>query len=105
MRLTPEERDAIAAAARQTLLPGTRVSLFGSRVDDSARGGDIDLLLEPGEPMHATEWVARRGAFIARLYALIGERRIDVVLAPQGSGEELPVVSSARRQAVPLVST
>jgi len=51
VRLTPEERDAIAAAARQTLLPGTRVSLFGSRVDDSARGGDIDLLLEPGEPM------------------------------------------------------
>ena len=60
MRLTPREREAIAAAARQTLQPGTRVSLFGSRVDDSARGGDIDLLLEPSTAPDVAGWVAQR---------------------------------------------
>lgn len=105
MRLTPDECEAIAAAARQTLQPGTRVSLFGSRVDDSARGGDIDLLLEPADEPGAAEWVAQRGAFIARLYALIGERRIDVVLARRGTDDGRPVVASARRRAIELVTT
>lgn len=46
MRLTTHERGAIADAARDTLARGRRICLFGSRVDDQARGGDIDLLVE-----------------------------------------------------------
>ncbi len=103
MRLTPQEQDAIACAAHATLLPGTRVSLFGSRVDDQARGGDIDLLLETPLPMPAAEVVARRQAFVARLYRLIGERRIDVVVAGPANSADQPVVASARRHAVSLV--
>ena len=104
MRITAEEQQAIAAAARATLQPGTRVSLFGSRTDDSARGGEIDLLIEPASPWGADELVARRHAFVARLYRLLGERRIDVVVAQPGPPDaDPPVVASARRQAVPLV--
>lgn len=105
MRLTPQEQQAIAQAARSTLLPASRVSLFGSRTDDAARGGDIDLLVEAAMPLAADEWVARRQAFVARLYRLIGERRIDVLLAVRGAAAEAPVVASARRQAVALVDT
>jgi predicted nucleotidyltransferase len=46
MRLRPEEGEAIARAARETL-PSGAVYLFGSRTDDARRGGDIDLLIEP----------------------------------------------------------
>ena len=53
MRLTLQERSAIAEAARATLAAGTQVSLFGSRTDDQARGGDIDPLVETPLPMPA----------------------------------------------------
>jgi predicted nucleotidyltransferase len=105
VRLTPQEQTAIADAARATLASGTRVSLFGSRVDDSARGGDIDLLLEASAPLTAAERVARRQAFVARLYRLIGERRIDVVLADRDELSVSSVVASARQHAVELVQT
>jgi predicted nucleotidyltransferase len=106
MRLTPQERSAIAEAARDTLVPGSRVSLFGSRVDDSARGGDIDLLVDSPQALTAAEWVARRQAFVVRLYRLIGERRIDVLIAG-APGIEPPaeVLASARQRAVALVQT
>ena len=105
MRLTSQEQSAIASAAHATLLPGTRVSLFGSRVHDAARGGDIGLLLETPLPMPAAEVVARRHAFVARLYRLIGERRSDVVVAGPATHKDDPVVVSARRHAVAWVQT
>ena len=105
MRLTVSEQQAISQVARAAWLPGTRVCLFGSRVDDSARGGDIDLLVELPTSLGAAEMVARRQDFVAGLYRLLGERRIDVVLAPPGTEPSPPVVQSARRQAVPLVVT
>ncbi len=44
MRLTANEITAIREEI-QRLDPTAEVYLFGSRVDDAARGGDIDLLL------------------------------------------------------------
>jgi len=77
--------------------------LFDSRVDDDARGGDIDLLVEAGEPLQADDLVRRRGAFVANLYKLIGERRIDVVVAISGVSAPSDIVESARRRAIELV--
>ena len=106
MRITPREQQAIAEAACATLAPGSRVSLFGSRVDDARKGGDIDLLVETALPLTPEEWVHRRSAFVARLYRSIGERRIDVLLAgPQALAPPADVLASARRQAIELVCT
>lgn len=44
MRLKPEIKAFIKESARE-LFPGADIYLFGSRVDDNARGGDIDILL------------------------------------------------------------
>ncbi|MCX7674144.1 MAG: nucleotidyltransferase domain-containing protein [Thiobacillaceae bacterium] len=46
MRLSPEQTAIILAAAHRRLGADARVWLFGSRVDDAAKGGDIDLLIE-----------------------------------------------------------
>jgi predicted nucleotidyltransferase len=106
LRLTADERQAIATAARATLLPGTRVSLFGSRTSDQARGGDIDLLVESAQLLSAAEWVRQRQAFVARLYLLLGERRIDVVASGLGEADSAAsVLASARHRAVELVLT
>jgi predicted nucleotidyltransferase len=106
MRLTQTEQQAIASAARDTLPPSTRVSLFGSRVQDAARGGDIDLLVDSQQPMAANEWVTRRQAFVVRLYRSLGERRIDVVMGGAGPASAAEaVVASARKQAIELVVT
>ncbi len=43
MRLTPRQQQIIREAARDVFGTEARVWLFGSRVDDSRRGGDIDL--------------------------------------------------------------
>lgn len=105
MRLTSTEQRNIAEAARALLPADSRVSLFGSRVDDSLRGGDIDLLVEPGVVLDAEQQITLRTRLAARLYMLIGERRIDIVLALPGAADDRLIVSEARRQAVELVRT
>ncbi|HYN61421.1 MAG TPA: hypothetical protein VET87_18040 [Rubrivivax sp.] len=77
---------------------GTRVLLFGSRLDDSRRGGNIDLLVELPGALSADDTVVRRSRFTARLYRLLEERRIDVVMTQQGSQDRRAVVTAARQQ-------
>ena len=50
MRLTPAQIDTIKSTAKAVLGEGARVTLFGSRVDDTARGGDVDLYVETAQP-------------------------------------------------------
>ena len=54
--------------------------LFGSRVDDSKKGGDIDLLVMSDR---LTRDDKRR--IKTRLYELIGEQKIDILLAADDS--------------------
>ena len=105
MRLTEEERHDIAQAALAVLPGGARVSLFGSRVDDAKRGGDIDLLVEIPGAASADEVVRLRTLLAARLYRLMGERRIDIVLTHPDAADDRLIVGEARRQAIELVRT
>ena len=66
--------------------PDARVRLFGSRTDDSARGGDIDLLVETDRPIDRPVVVsARIGADLQRA---LGDRRIDVLLLAPNVNEQ-----------------
>ncbi|EHQ51478.1 DNA polymerase beta domain-containing protein [Ectothiorhodospira sp. PHS-1] len=46
MRLTSEQADTIAENIRRHLGRNARIWLFGSRLDDSRKGGDLDLYVE-----------------------------------------------------------
>jgi|GEM_PF-1709277 len=46
MRLTPAQINIIRNATRQNFGQDALIWLFGSRVDDSKRGGDVDLYIE-----------------------------------------------------------
>ena len=102
MRLQPKEVNAIALAARDAFTPGTAVFLFGSRVDDNKRGGDIDLLVEVPEAMPPAELVRRHTRFVSRIYRLLDEQRIDVVIATRGQQDARPVVAAAKREGLHL---
>jgi predicted nucleotidyltransferase len=46
MRLTRDQISAILSTTTSIGGPDVEVLLFGSRLDDSARGGDVDLVVE-----------------------------------------------------------
>jgi predicted nucleotidyltransferase len=79
MRLTPTQISAIREVVRDQCGSQSRVRLFGSRLDDTQRGGDVDLFIELDQP------IERPAVLSAQLAALISRhldgRSIDVVLA------------------------
>lgn len=81
MRLSAVDVAAIKAAAAEAFGPDAVVRLFGSRVDDDLRGGDIDLHVEADAV--DVEW-RRRGVFEDRLFRAIDPQKVDLVLSRRG---------------------
>lgn len=78
MRITPKQASDIRTLVTQLAGSSARVSLFGSRVRDDARGGDVDLLLEVDSAVDEPAQLA------ARLAALVSRsmqgRKVDVLI-------------------------
>jgi uncharacterized protein len=79
MRLSTDQIQAIRHAATATFGDDTAVWLFGSRVDDTKKGGDIDLLVRPS-PAAAKQPFAKKVRMLTLLERLLGERKIDLVI-------------------------
>ncbi len=99
MRLTPQQIASIKQTAQTVLGEGARVTLFGSRVDDAKKGGDIDLLFETDQR------VSNRATTVAAIYlALIrqlGDRKIDILLKDSAT-PLAPVLDIARQTGIQL---
>jgi predicted nucleotidyltransferase len=76
--------------------------LFGSRVDDAKRGGDIDLYVESAEEDMAL-LVRQRLDFLAELNMELGEQKIDVVLNVPAKKLLLPIYEEAKKTGIQLV--
>lgn len=79
MRLTAEQVNAIRLIASEEAGAESVVRLFGSRLDDTARGGDIDLLLEV--PYSVDDPALFTARIATRLMRALGNRHVDVLLA------------------------
>lgn len=76
-----------------------RLRLFGSRLDDRAVGGDVDLLLEVSEPVPNPAWLI--ASMAARASRILGGRKVDVVLAAPNL-ERFPIHEAALQHGVML---
>ena len=96
------EQQVLLQACEQHCPAGSVISLFGSRVDNERRGGDIDLLIETPMALSAAEEVAIRGRFLASVWRALGESRIDLIFTSSERMDSRPVVTVARAHAIRL---
>ncbi len=87
MRITPEQRIAIVQSVKEVMGDGARVKLFGSRADDSKRGGDIDLYVQ----VDGTDQDLRKktSTILYRIFQKLGELPIDIIVKDDGVAEQL----------------
>jgi predicted nucleotidyltransferase len=99
MRLTDKQRAIIKFAVTRVIGIDSKVWLFGSRVDDAKRGGDIDLLVETERtlPNRVNVLCKLEGALVMGL----GDRKIDVLLK-DGLMNDAPIFEVARKSGVLL---
>lgn len=95
MRLTDEQIQAIRDSVRNVVGSSAKVRVFGSRLQDDARGGDLDLLVELPE---AVEHPARLSAQLsARISRAMHGRSVDIVLLAPNL-RRLPIHDIALRE-------
>ena len=78
MRLSKKAQIIIRNTVTEIFGADAQVYLFGSRVDDTAKGGDIDLLIRLDRQVQARERKAL--TLVARLQLRMGDQPIDVVV-------------------------
>ena len=97
MRLTLKERQAIRSSAIEAFGPAAIVRVFGSRLDDQKRGGDIDLHVAlPDAPA-----ISARSCFRRLLDQHVGERDYDILITV-GEAPASPVALRALAEGVVL---
>ena len=101
MRVTEEERHVLLDEAQKAFGADSKVFLFGSRVDDARRGGDIDLPVETGKMGHATVFEAQLW-FLARIKLALGEQKICVLVDYPDRKSRSEILRIARAQGATL---
>jgi len=99
MRLTDYQIQAIRQLACQVAGHQSRVRVFGSRLDDTAQGGDLDLMLELPEPVDNPALMAAQMS--AQVSRVMHGRKVDVLLSAPNL-KRLPIHEIAFKEGVEL---
>ena len=78
MRLSLEEVKIILKYKNEIFSNDAKIYLFGSRVDDVKKGGDIDLYIEAQKNDNLFE---KKIVFLRKIKEVLGEQKIDVVFS------------------------
>ena len=98
MRLTAEQAEVIRVAVREVYGEDSRLWLFGSRVGDARRGGDIDLLVRPDTSGGYA--LMDKIRLLGKLERGLGERKIDIVI--ETPDDQRPIVKIAHESGIRL---
>jgi predicted nucleotidyltransferase len=86
MRLSTEQAGIIKSIIAREISPDAKIWLFGSRIDDNRRGGDIDLYVETQRPDLMDELRCKIGI----------EEAIDLIVARQE--DQRPIAQIAKTE-------
>jgi len=112
MRLSPEQQEALVRIVRKHLNQKSDVYLFGSRLDDTAKGGDVDILVEVERPVLKIAHVRLMLDLIVIVYEkysitkrrldpmpllekALGDRKIDLITALPGDDRAIVGIAMA----------
>jgi len=101
MRLTAQQHTAIRQAVTEAFGADALVWLFGSRVNDNKRGGDIDLLIKTSQ-MDINAMTRAEIGFLTRLNMTLGEQKIDVLLDCPSRKTRPPIFAIAQKTGILL---
>ncbi|MDP5207457.1 nucleotidyltransferase domain-containing protein [Alishewanella sp. SMS8] len=100
MRLTEQQQQIIRQVFLKHFGHNSELRLFGSRIDDNAKGGDIDLYIEP-EFCSVDDIVEAKLNALVELRLALGDQKIDLVINRK-NGTALPIYKIAKETGVPL---
>jgi uncharacterized protein len=100
MRLRKTDIAAIREVTTSVFGINSSVFLFGSRTDDSKRGGDIDLLIQCVQPVPLSELIKLKIKFLGELKKKIEDQKIDVLIDTGESKD--PVIQTALHEGILL---
>lgn len=97
MRLSNLYIDKIKEATVKYFGEESKVYLFGSRVNDDKRGGDIDLYVETNQ---TSEILDKKLKMLSFLHKNLGKQKIDIVI--NNNTDNLPIYRVAKEEGVLL---
>ena len=97
MRLKLEEKNKIIQYAKDFFGNEVSLYLFGSRVDDNKKGGDIDLFLESEEIIDMQTQIK----FLTAIYTDITQRKVDLLIKTPAS-KNLSIYKTAKKEGILL---
>ena len=99
MRITQEQKNIIHNVVIKYAGDDAEVKLFGSRLDDEAKGGDIDLLVTLREPIENSAQLSAQ--ISAKIMRKLNGRKVDVILAAPNL-QFLPIHNIATKNGITL---
>lgn len=100
MRLTVEEIQGLNNAVKK-YLSEYELRVYGSRTDDSKKGGDIDLLLIVG-PDNLNTTLSIKHLLLVEMKNNIGDQKIDLTLCDAKKLQEEPFLSMVIKQSIDI---
>jgi predicted nucleotidyltransferase len=80
MRLKKNELAAIKEVTKEIFGANATIRLFGSRTNDTLKGGDIDLLILCNRTISSSEKYQLKIKFLVQLKKIVGDQKIDVLI-------------------------
>jgi hypothetical protein len=99
MRLTERQHQAIVTSVKSILGDTAQVRLFGSRLYDDKKGGDIDLYISVVDTVSEPAWLIAR--IQSSIVLKIGDQKIDVLLSAPNLIRQ-PIHDIAEQQGIVL---
>jgi predicted nucleotidyltransferase len=81
MRLIQDYQNTIKRVGNEIFGSGAEIFLFGSRTDDTKKGGDIDLYIIPNSDECYLDLFDKKMTLLLKLETLLGDQKIDLLLS------------------------